>query len=196
MNITKLTATELSAAIREGKATAVEAAEIMLARIEQQEQIFNCYVTVDSEGALRQAKEVQAKIEAGELTGPLAGVPMAVKDNMCTAGLLTTCSSKILGNFVPTYTAEAVLQLKKAGAVILGKTNMDEFAMGSTTETSAYGVTRNPWNTEHVPGGSSGGSAAAVAAGECFCALGSDTGGSIRQPASYCGVIGLSLIHI
>lgn len=130
MNITKLTATELSAAIREGKATAVEAAEIMLARIEQQEQIFNCYVTVDSEGALRQAKEVQAKIEAGELTGPLAGVPMAVKDNMCTAGLLTTCSSKILGNFVPTYTAEAVLQLKKAGAVILGKTNIDEFAMG------------------------------------------------------------------
>ncbi len=191
MNITKLTATELSAAIREGKATAVEAAEIMLARIEQQEQIFNCYVTVDSEGALRQAKEVQAKIEAGELTGPLAGVPMAVKDNMCTAGLLTTCSSKILGNFVPTYTAEAVLQLKKAGAVILGKTNMDEFAMGSTTETSAYGVTRNPWNTEHVPGGSSGGSAAAVAAGECFCALGSDTGGSIRQPASYCGVTGM-----
>ncbi len=191
MNITKLTATELSAAIREGKATAVEAAEIMLARIEQQDQIFNCYVTVDGEGALRQAKEVQTKIEAGELTGPLAGVPMAVKDNMCTAGLLTTCSSKILGNFVPTYTAEAVLQLKKAGAVILGKTNMDEFAMGSTTETSAYGVTRNPWNTEHVPGGSSGGSAAAVAAGECFCALGSDTGGSIRQPASYCGVTGM-----
>lgn len=191
MDITKLTATELSAAIREGKATAVEAAEVMLARIEQQDQILNCYVTVDSEGALRQAKEVQAKIEAGELTGPLAGVPMAVKDNMCTAGLLTTCSSKILGNFVPAYTAEAVLQLKKAGAVILGKTNMDEFAMGSTTETSAYGVTRNPWNTEHVPGGSSGGSAAAVAADECFCALGSDTGGSIRQPASYCGVTGM-----
>ena len=110
---------------------------------------------------------------------------------MCTEGLLTTCSSKILYNFVPTFTSEAVLNLQKAGAVILGKTNMDEFAMGSTTETSAYGVTRNPWNPEHVPGGSSGGSAAAVAAEECFYALGSDTGGSIRQPASFCGVVGL-----
>lgn len=191
MNITDMTATELSAAIKKGRATAVEATEAMLARIEEQDKIYNCYVTVDGEGALAQAKEVQAKIEAGELTGPLAGVPVAIKDNMCTEGLLTTCSSRILGNFVPTYTAEAVLNLKKAGAVILGKTNMDEFAMGSTTETSAYGVTRNPWNTEHVPGGSSGGSAAAVASGECYYALGSDTGGSIRQPASYCGMVGM-----
>lgn len=191
MNIADMTATELSAAIKSGKTTAVEAVEEMLARIEQQDKILNCYVTVDGEGALKQAKEVQAKIEAGVLTGSLAGVPMAVKDNMCTEGLLTTCSSKILGNFVPAYTAEAVLQLRKAGAVILGKTNMDEFAMGSTTETSAYGVTRNPWNTEYVPGGSSGGSAAAVAAGECYYALGSDTGGSIRQPASYCGTVGM-----
>lgn len=110
---------------------------------------------------------------------------------MCTEGVLTTCSSRILGNFIPAFSAEAVIRLEKAGAVIIGKTNMDEFAMGSTTETSAYGVTRNPWNTEHVPGGSSGGSAAAVAAGECFFALGSDTGGSIRQPASYCGVVGM-----
>ena len=110
---------------------------------------------------------------------------------MCTEGMLTTCSSKILGNFVPTYTSEAVINLQKAGAVILGKTNMDEFAMGSTTETSAFGATKNPWNTDHVPGGSSGGSAAAVAANECFYALGSDTGGSIRQPASYCGVVGM-----
>ena len=110
---------------------------------------------------------------------------------MCTEGVLTTCSSRILGNFIPTFTAEAVKNLEKAGAVMIGKTNMDEFAMGSTTETSAYGVTRNPWNTEHVPGGSSGGSAAAVAAEECFFALGSDTGGSIRQPASFCGVVGL-----
>ena len=125
------------------------------------------------------------------MTGPLAGVPVAIKDNMCTEGVLTTCSSRILGNFIPTFTAEAVKNLEKAGAVMIGKTNMDEFAMGSTTETSAYGVTRNPWNTEHVPGGSSGGSAAAVAAEECFFALGSDTGGSIRQPASFCGVVGM-----
>lgn len=191
MSITDMTAVEVAAAIRAGKMTAVEAAEAMLARIEEQDKRYNCYVTVDRAGALAQAREVQAKIRAGELTGPLAGVPVAVKDNMCTEGLLTTCSSKILGNFVPAYTAEAVLKLKEAGAVILGKTNMDEFAMGSTTETSAYGVTRNPWNTGHVPGGSSGGSAAAVAAGECCYALGSDTGGSIRQPASYCGVVGM-----
>lgn len=186
-----MTAASLAAAIREGKTTAVEAAEAMFARIEEKDKELNCYVTVDKKGALRQAAKVQEKIEKGELTGPLAGVPVALKDNLCTAGLLTTCASRILNNFVPTYTAEAVLNLQKAGAVILGKTNMDEFAMGSTTETSAYGVTRNPHNTDYVPGGSSGGSAAAVAAGECFYALGSDTGGSIRQPASYCGVVGM-----
>ena len=191
MTITDMTAVQLAAAIREGKVTAVEAAQAVLARIEEKDQILNCYVTVDKEGALKQAALVQEKIEKGELAGPLAGVPVAVKDNLCTEGLLTTCASKMLGNFVPTYTAQAVLNLQKAGAVILGKTNMDEFAMGSTTETSAYGVTRNPHNTDHVPGGSSGGSAAAVAAGECFYALGSDTGGSIRQPASYCGTIGM-----
>ena len=159
--------------------------------IEKREAQVHSFVTVDREGALKRAKEVQAKIDAGELTGPLAGVPVAIKDNMCTKGLLTTCSSKILYNFVPTYTAEAVLNLEKAGAVILGKTNMDEFSMGSTTETSAYGVTKNPWNTGHVPGGSSGGSCAAVAAEECSYALGSDTGGSIRQPSSFCGVTGI-----
>ena len=159
-------------------------------RLKREAQVHS-FVTVDREGALKRAKEVQAKIDAGELTGPLAGVPVAIKDNMCTKGLLTTCSSKILYNFIPTYTAEAVLNLEKAGAVILGKTNMDEFAMGSTTETSAYGVTKNPWNTGHVPGGSSGGSCAAVAAEECSYALGSDTGGSIRQPSSFCGVTGI-----
>ena len=191
MNVIEMTAAQLSAAIREGKTTAVEAAEAVLAQIEKEDKNYNCYVTVDRDGALTQARAVQAKIEAGELTGPLAGVPVAVKDNICTEGLRTTCSSKILHNFVPTYTAEAVKNLQKAGAVILGKTNMDEFAMGSTTETSAYGPTKNPRNLEHVPGGSSGGSAAAVAADECIYAIGSDTGGSIRQPASYCGVVGM-----
>ena len=186
-----LSAVELSKAIRSGKTTATEAMEAVLEQIEKTEPAYNCYVTVDREGALQRAAEVQAKIEAGELTGPLAGVPVAIKDNMCTEGLLTTCSSKILGNFIPTFSAEAVLRLEQAGAVLIGKTNMDEFAMGSTTETSAYGATKNPRDPEHVPGGSSGGSAAAVAAEECFFALGSDTGGSIRQPASYCGVVGM-----
>ncbi|MDO4304989.1 MAG: Asp-tRNA(Asn)/Glu-tRNA(Gln) amidotransferase subunit GatA [Bacillota bacterium] len=191
MDILSMTAVSLGTAIKNKEVTVREAVEAVLSRIEEKESQYHCYVTVDKEGALSQADEVQRKIDAGELTGPLAGVPVAIKDNMCTEGLLTTCSSKILNNFVPTFSSEAVLNLKKAGAVILGKTNMDEFAMGSTTETSAYGVTKNPWNTEHVPGGSSGGSAAAVAAEECFYALGSDTGGSIRQPASFCGVVGL-----
>jgi aspartyl-tRNA(Asn)/glutamyl-tRNA(Gln) amidotransferase subunit A len=191
MDILELSAVSLAAKIKAGEVTAQEAVKAVLSQIEKSEETFNCYVTLDKEGALQKAEEVQKKIERGELTGPLAGVPVAIKDNMCTEGMLTTCSSRILGNFVPTYTAEAVMNLEKAGAVILGKTNMDEFAMGSTTETSAFGVTKNPWNEEHVPGGSSGGSAAAVAAKECFYALGSDTGGSIRQPASYCGVVGM-----
>ena len=191
MNLLDMTAVELSAAIKDGKTTAVEAARASLERIEEKESLYHCYITLDKEGTLAQAEAVQARIEKGELNGPLAGVPVAVKDNLCTAGMLTTCASKILGNFVPTYSAEAVLNLQKAGAVILGKTNMDEFAMGSTTETSAFAETKNPWNPAHVPGGSSGGSAAAVAAGECFYALGSDTGGSIRQPASFCGVVGM-----
>ncbi|MDE7029984.1 MAG: Asp-tRNA(Asn)/Glu-tRNA(Gln) amidotransferase subunit GatA [Lachnospiraceae bacterium] len=191
MDILAYSAVELSAAIREGSVTAVEAMEAVLARIDEKERVLNAYVTIDRERALKAAAAAQEKIEKGELTGPLAGVPAAVKDNLCTEGMRTTCSSKILENFVPAFSAEAVVNLEKAGAVLIGKTNMDEFAMGSTTETSAWGVTRNPQNTDHVPGGSSGGSAAAVAAGECFFALGSDTGGSIRQPASFCGVVGL-----
>ena len=191
MSILDLTALELGKKIKAGEITSLQATEAVIKQIKAVEEQVHSYVTLDEEGAMKRAKEVQAKIEAGTLTGPLAGVPAAIKDNMCTKGMRTTCSSKILENFVPTYTAEAVLNLEKAGAVILGKTNMDEFAMGSTTETSYYGVTRNPWNTEHVPGGSSGGSCAAVAANECFYALGSDTGGSIRQPSSFCGVTGI-----
>lgn len=191
MDILTYSAVELAQAIKAGETTAVEAMKAVLDRIDASEESIHAYVTIDREAALAKAEAVQKQIEAGELTGPLAGVPVAIKDNMCTEGVLTTCSSRILGNFIPTFTAEAVKNLEKAGAVMIGKTNMDEFAMGSTTETSAYGVTRNPWNTEHVPGGSSGGSAAAVAAEECFFALGSDTGGSIRQPASFCGVVGM-----
>ena len=191
MKLTHMTAVELGTAIREKKVTVEEAVQAVFDVIEEKEERLNCYVTLDREGAFRKAKEIQSRIDRGELTGPLAGVPVAIKDNMCTKGMLTTCSSRILRNFVPTYSAEAVLRLEEAGAVILGKTNMDEFAMGSTTETSAFGPTRNPWNEGHVPGGSSGGSAAAVAAEECFLALGSDTGGSIRQPASFCVVVGM-----
>ena len=191
MGLTSLTAVELGKKIKAKEVTVEEAVKASLEQIKKSESVINAYVTVDEEGALKRAKEVQAKIDAGELTGPLAGVPVAIKDNMCTEGMLTTCSSKILGNFIPTFSSQAVLNLEAAGAVIIGKTNMDEFAMGSTTETSAYGETRNPWNTDHVPGGSSGGSCAAVAAEECFYALGSDTGGSIRQPSSFCGVTGI-----
>ena len=191
MSILSLTAVELSDKIKKGEIRVTQALDEVFAQIEAKEEQLNCYVTLERKRAYAQAEEVQKKIDSGELTGPLAGVPFAIKDNMCTEGILTTCSSKILENFVPTFTAEAVKNLEAAGAVIIGKTNMDEFAMGSTTETSYYGVTRNPHNPEHVPGGSSGGSAAAVAAEECFAALGSDTGGSIRQPASFCGVVGM-----
>ena len=191
MSLLDCTAVELAAKIKAGEVTAVEAMQAVVAQIEKSEAELNCYVTFDKEKALQAAAKADEDIKAGKLTGPLAGVPFAIKDNMCTEGMLTTCSSKILGNFVPTFSSEAVIRLQEAGAVIIGKTNMDEFAMGSTTETSAFGATKNPRNTEHVPGGSSGGSAAAVAANECFAALGSDTGGSIRQPASYCGVVGM-----
>ena len=186
-----LTALELGRKIQAQEVTAMEALDAVFGQIDKKEKEIHAYVTIDRENAYKQAQKVQAESENGTLTSPLAGVPVAIKDNLCTKGLLTTCSSKILGNFIPPYTAEAVQKLEQAGAVIIGKTNMDEFAMGSTTETSAFGITRNPWNTEHVPGGSSGGSCAAVAAKECFYALGSDTGGSIRQPSSFCGVTGM-----
>lgn len=191
MDICKMTALELGRRIRQRDLSVPEAVNAYLARIEAIEPAVNSFVTVDPEGALERARKVQRGIEDGTYKSPLAGVPVAVKDNLCTEGMLTTCGSKILGNFRPAFSAEAVRNLEKAGAVILGKTNMDEFAMGSTTETSYYGATKNPWNLEHVPGGSSGGSCAAVAAEECPFALGSDTGGSIRQPSSFCGVVGI-----
>ncbi len=191
MDICSMTALELGKKIQQKEISAVEAVKAALECIEDREPEINSFVTVDAEGALKRAEEVQKSIEEGTIVSPLAGVPVGIKDNMCTKGLLTTCGSKILKNFKPTFTAEAVRNLERAGAVIVGKTNMDEFAMGSTTETSYYGETRNPWNPAHVPGGSSGGSCAAVAAGECTYALGSDTGGSIRQPSSFCGVVGI-----
>ena len=160
-------------------------------KIKKKEKQINAFVTVRETGVKSRIKEVEAGIKEGRYKGPLAGVPVAVKDNICTKGLRTTCSSRILEHFIPPYEAEAVKRLEEAGAILIGKTNMDEFAMGSTTETSAFGATKNPWNQNHVPGGSSGGSCAAVACGEAFYALGSDTGGSIRQPSSYCGVTGL-----
>ncbi len=237
MSIMSLSAIELGRSIKEKKIGVAEAVREAFAAIEAKDKAIGSFVTVDHAGACRRAEEVQRQIDAGEfisplagvpfavkdnlctqglrttcgskmlsdfkptytaeavrnlerVISPLAGVPFAVKDNLCTQGLRTTCGSKMLSDFKPTYTAEAVRNLERAGAVLLGKTNMDEFAMGSTTETSAFGVTKNPWDLSHVPGGSSGGSCAAVAAEECSCALGSDTGGSIRQPSSFCGVTG------
>ncbi len=191
MDICSLTALELGRKIKSGEVSAVEAVQAFLVQIQRLEGTLHSFVTVDGDGALKRAEEVQKQIEDGALSSPLAGVPVAVKDNLCTEGLPTTCCSRILEGFRPSFTATAVENLEKAGAVILGKTNMDEFAMGSTTETSYFGETKNPWDLSHVPGGSSGGSCVAVAALESPYALGSDTGGSIRQPSSFCGVVGI-----
>ena len=191
MELIQLTAAELSEKIRRKEISVLEAVRASLDQIRKMEPEIHSFVTVTEEYAYRRAEEVEKGIRDGRYSGPLAGVPAAVKDNICTAGIPTTCSSRMLEGFVPPYPAEAVRRLEQAGAVIIGKTNMDEFAMGSTTETSAFGITRNPWDRDRVPGGSSGGSCAAVAAGEAFFALGSDTGGSIRQPSSWCGVTGM-----
>lgn len=190
MNILNMTALEIGSAIKEGKLTSVEAVRAVIDTIKATDKNINAYITVCAEEALAKAAEVDKKIAAGELTGPLAGVPIAIKDNICTKGIKTSCASKILGDFAPVYNATVMEKLEQEGAVLIGKLNMDEFAMGSTSETSYYGVTKNPWDTNKVPGGSSGGAAAAVAAKEAIFALGSDTGGSIRQPAAYCGVTG------
>ena len=191
MGLMEFSAVQLADKIKKKECTCREAVKEVFRQIEEKEGKYHCYISLDKEHALKRADQVQAAVDAGEQAGLLAGVPIAVKDNICTKGMKTTCASRILSDFVPAYSAEAVVRLEQAGAIIVGKTNMDEFAMGSTTETSAFGVTGNPWNPAHVPGGSSGGSAAAVAAGECYAALGSDTGGSIRQPAGYCGVVGM-----
>lgn len=191
MKLTDLTALELGRQIKEKNVTVREALDAAVAQIKDCENEVNAFVTIEEDRAYAEADRIQEEILKGTLQGPFAGVPVAIKDNICTESVLTSCSSKILSNFKPTYSATAAINLRNAGAVMVGKTNMDEFAMGSTTETSYYGPTRNPWNLNHVPGGSSGGSCAAVAAGEAFAALGSDTGGSIRQPSSYCGVTGI-----
>lgn len=190
MNYTQSTALELARAIREGKVTSPELVRAARARIEAVDGDIHAMTALDWDAAMRRAEEIQARIDKGEDVGSLAGVPMAVKDNICMRGLPAACGSKMLLDFDPPYDATAVGKLLDAGAVIVGHTNMDEFAMGSTTETSFHGATHNPWDLGKTPGGSSGGSAAAVAACELPCALGSDTGGSIRQPASFCGVTG------
>jgi aspartyl-tRNA(Asn)/glutamyl-tRNA(Gln) amidotransferase subunit A len=171
--------------------SAVEITQEALDRIQALEPKLHSFLTVTAQQALEQARAVDAKIAAGEEIGILAGIPIGVKDNMCTKGIPTTCASKILENFIPPYESTVTQKLNQAGAVTVGKTNLDEFAMGSSTENSAYQTTANPWDVSRVPGGSSGGSAAAVAAEECVVSLGSDTGGSIRQPASFCGVVGM-----
>ena len=191
MELGKLSAVQLSGEIKKGNVKVADAVSFSLSKIEERDKEIDAFIKVDGEAALKKADEVQRLIDDGKLTGPLAGVPVAVKDNICTKGVLTSCASKILSNFVPAFSATAYEKLEAAGAVMLGKANMDEFAMGSTTETSYYKVTKNPRNTEHVPGGSSGGCAAAIASDMAFASIGSDTGGSIRQPCSYCGVTGI-----
>jgi len=190
MKLHELTIEQAGGLLKNKEISSVELTRAVLARIEAVDGKVGAYLTVDADGAMDQAKAADQRLAGGE-AGPLTGIPMGIKDLMCTRGLRTTCASKILENYVPPYDATVIARLKAAGAVIVGKLNMDEFAMGSTTEHSGFQVTRNPWNLDRIPGGSSGGSAAAVAADMCLGALGSDTGGSIRQPASHCGVVGI-----
>ena len=177
--------------LRNGEVSAVELIDQQLERIKQENPQLNAFLHVTEQRAKEEARRIDEARSAGEDLPPLAGVPLAIKDNLCTNGVRTTCSSRMLENFVPPYESTVTERLWKAGAILIGKTNLDEFAMGSSTETSAFGATLNPWDKSRVPGGSSGGSAAAVAAGQCMASLGSDTGGSIRQPASFCGVVGM-----
>ncbi|MDA8164067.1 MAG: Asp-tRNA(Asn)/Glu-tRNA(Gln) amidotransferase subunit GatA [Desulfobacteraceae bacterium] len=185
-----LSLTAALALLDKGEVSAVDLTRAVLARIDAVEDRIGAYITLSREHALTQAQEADRGRHAGT-AGPLCGLPISIKDVLCTRGLRTTCGSRILESFVPPYDATVVARLRAAGAVLVGKTNMDEFAMGSSNESSAFGPARNPWQTSHICGGSSGGSAAAVAAGECLASIGTDTGGSIRQPASHCGVVGL-----
>ena len=191
MTLTNRSAAELASALQKGEISAVECATAFLDRIEATNSTVNAFLTVDRDGALATAEAVDASRASGKPLGPLAGLPVAVKDVLCTTDQPTTCASKMLKGYQPPYDADVVQRLRAAGTVILGKTNMDEFAMGGSNENSAYGLVRNPWDLERAPGGSSGGSAAAVAADMAPLAVGSDTGGSIRQPAGLCGITGL-----
>ncbi len=191
MDLTALTLHELADKLRKKEVSSIELTEAFLKRISLVEDKVRAFVTISDDEARKAAKESDARLAKGANLTPLTGVPISIKDIFCTKGVRTTCSSKILENFIPPFDATVVKKLKDAGAVILGKNNMDEFAMGSSTENSAFFPTKNPWALDRVPGGSSGGSAAAVAAGECAASMGTDTGGSIRQPASCCGVVGL-----
>jgi aspartyl-tRNA(Asn)/glutamyl-tRNA(Gln) amidotransferase subunit A len=191
MELCRLTINELQKKLRKKEVSSLEATEGVFKRIEEVEEKIHAFVTLTKEEAFEQARAADKRIAAGEQIGPLDGIPISLKDIFVTKDILTTCSSKILNNFIPPYDGTVVKKVKDAGAVILGKTNMDEFAMGSSNENSYFGVTRNPWNLTRVPGGSSGGSAAGVAADECIGSLGTDTGGSIRLPAACCGVVGM-----
>ncbi len=191
MKINEMSVIELRENILSGKIKSEDVVKHYLDRIKKLDDKIKSYITICEEEALDKAKKIDSKIEQGEKVGKLAGIPIAIKDNICIDGIITTCASKILKDFISPYDATVVKKLKKEDAIIIGKTNMDEFAMGSSTENSAFGPTKNPWNLEKVPGGSSGGSAASVASGLAPFSLGSDTGGSIRQPASFCGVVGL-----
>jgi aspartyl-tRNA(Asn)/glutamyl-tRNA(Gln) amidotransferase subunit A len=191
LNVEKMTAQEIRSGIMDEQFTAKEVITSLFQRIYEKEPMIDGYLTLCREEALTQAEHIDEKIKRGEQVGKLGGVPIAIKDNICTDGIKTTCASKMLHDFVPPYDATVVKKQKAAGAIIIGKTNMDEFAMGSSTENSAFKKTRNPWDRKRVPGGSSGGSAAVVSAGMAPVALGSDTGGSVRQPAAFCGVVGL-----
>ncbi len=191
MLLNELTITQAQQGLKNKKFSAVELTEAVFGQIKKSDKEIHAYLSLNEKGALAQAKEIDGQIAKGKDLPQLAGIPAAIKDNILVRGLRCTAGSKILENFVAPYDATVIEKLKQAGAVILGKTNMDEFAMGSSTENSAFGPTKNPSDLQRVPGGSSGGSAAAVAAHEAICALGSDTGGSIRQPASFCGVVGL-----